>query len=171
MICVVKIIDYTNRFMHKTILLIILFLLLICMFVLSYFKFFGGTNGSEVSGNSNMNASPISYWNSYYRETYDDNGLVVDTSNKQNYYIEVDDSRMTICTYEPSNCDDFEYSKENGTYVMHTDNKKLLNANLTIQDDTDKENGSIIKIIKTYDDEEGGYSIFYFKRNDEESSE
>ena len=50
---------------------------------------------------------------------------------------------------------------------MHTTNKKLIDANLTVEDDVDDKYENIIKITKIYNDEEGGQSIFYFRSVDD----
>ena len=139
------------------------------MFVLSYFKFFGGIKEGEFSGKTDMNTSPISYWNSYLRETYDDNDTMIDFNDSNvNYYLEISSDSMKICTYEPFDCDDINYKKSGNNYIIDTNNEKILNANLSIKDDTSDEYGNIIKIIKTYYDDEGGYSVFYFRRVNKE---
>lgn len=145
-------------------LLVLLFILIILVALLTYFRFFYyDTKNNDLN---NSNNEDIIYL-SYRRETFDDSGELVDYSNNSNYQIHYDDSKMTICTVVPDVCDSFDYYKNDDQYVMVTNNEKLINANLEIKDDVNKEFGNIIKIIKTYDDEDGGYSIFYFKKREE----
>lgn len=135
------------------------------MLVFSYFRFFVSFGGNTSKNNNSdvVHDKKIAYWNSYLRETFDDeSNSVVDSSNNNNYYIEINDTSMKLCTYIPDSCDEFGYVKENNKYIIHTTNEKILNANLTIEEDV-SERETIIKVIKTYD-EEGGYSVFYFKK-------
>ena len=171
------------KLMKKNFLLIFVILLFLAIILLSYFKFFTFSKESSIDNKSNNLSddvkssnvtntdtfSDILYWNSYLRETFDDDNKIIDSSNNNNYYLEMDNFTIRICTRKPSNCDEVNYEKNGSKYIINTSNEKFLKANLSIVDDVSSDFGSIIKIIKTYDDEEGGYSIFYFKKSDEES--
>lgn len=157
--------------MKRFIFVVIIIILILFACLLSYFKFFGFSTVKETSKSDGIiPEAKIIYWKSYLRETFDDeSNKVVDSSNNSNYYIEMDDISMNICTFEPSNCDIVKYIKKNNKYTIYSNKEKILNANLTVEDGVDDTYGTIIKIIKTYDDEVGGYSVFYFRRVNKES--
>ena len=106
------------------------------------------------------------YWKSYKRETFEDDGTFVDDSNNSNYIIKLDEKNLTICTIEPDVCDTYQYQKEKDKYIVINGDEKFMNANLEIRDNIDEDKNKIIEIVKTYKDEEGGYSIFYFKKSE-----
>ena len=130
------------------------------MLLLTWFKFF---KSNDLSNINTIEKREVVRWISYKRETFNNDGKLEDYSDNGNYIIEMEKNIMTICTFEPDNCDTFEYKMKNGQYIMITNDEKLINANLEIRDVN-----NMIQIVKTSDDGDGWYSIFYFNKIEEE---
>lgn len=156
----------------KIFLWFVLIILLILMGILSWFKFFSQKINNTDSSSQHVGNQIITY-SSYRVQTFSDDGILVEDKFDDGCIISIDErvSSISICIVSTDSCLTFTYKKENGKYIETSEDGILSSYHFQIMDDTDENNEDIIKLNKVYYDEEGGYSIFYFKRSDEESSE
>ncbi len=109
------------------------------------------------------NSKKTVIWKSFKRETYNKENFLIDYSENANYILETNNQKIKICTITPDTCDESEYRKINNKYELVTKNPKIINANIQIKENPEDK---VIYIIKTHNEEEAQYSVFYFKKEE-----
>lgn len=151
--------------MKKIFLSIILIILVCIIAVITYIKFFEKKESPSPEQPKEVQEEILFSGISYRRETYGDNNKLEDYSDNSNYYIIIKKDLITLCTFNPDNCDTFEYVKEKQKYKINTTNEKIISAKIEISDAHNSDYGDIIKITKRYDNVEDGYSVFYLRKD------
>ena len=153
--------------MKKIFSSIILIILLCIITIITYIKFFEKKESQSIETPKETQEEILFSGVSYKRETFSENHELEDNSDNSNYYIIIKKDLITLCTFEPDNCDTFGYMKEGQKYIINTNNEKILSAKIEISDAHNAEYGDIIKITKRYTLAEDGYSVFYLREDTE----
>ena len=152
--------------MKKIFLIIVLLILITTAISLTYYVFQIAPKNElkeepKQEEKKEENKTPGTSWITYWWEL-EENNEIIDKAENDSYLLNINDETITMCTFEPANCDEFNYKKQKEEYSIITDNKKILEANFKIIDAKDENGKSIIKINKYWDD--GAISIFYLKK-------
>ena len=151
--------------MKKIFLSITIIILLCIISLITYIKFFEKKESPLIEPIKEIQEEILFSGVSYRRETYGDDNKLEDYSDNSNYYIIIKKDLITLCTFDPDNCDTFEYIKEGQKYKINTDNEKILSAKIEISDAHNSDYGDIIKITKRYGTVDDGYSVFYLRKD------
>ena len=139
--------------MKKVILWIILMILIISCFLISYLKFFY--------------SKPVQYV-SYELKNYNSTGALEGRGVNENFSLELNFAKknMTFCIINLNKCSSYRYMLKDSKYYISSKDKMFLDGKLEFNDSFTNKADDIITFNVNFEGANGGITIISFKKSD-----